>query len=313
VIALPAPAVGRQDVITVIGSINLDLIATVERLPAPGETVPGDGFTTAPGGKGANQALAAARAGARVRMVGAVGSDPFAGQATELLVSGGVDLSGVQVAPYPTGVALILVGGDGENVIAIVPGANQVVGAAAVEAASLQPGEHVLLQHEIPLATVEAALDAARYAGAVTILNTAPFRREAAGLLNKASYVVANETEFDLYARELGLPGVDRAARMRSFARYTDRTIVVTLGSEGVIAATPEADLSVPALSITPVDTVGAGDTFCGYLAASLSDGLPLEQALRRAAAAGSLACLKPGAQPAIPYAAEVEAALHSR
>ena len=299
--------------ITVIGSINLDLIATVERLPAPGETVPGDHFATAPGGKGANQALAAARAGARVRMVGAVGTDPFAGQATELLRSGGVDLTSVQVTAYPTGVALILVGSDGENVIAIVPGANQAVDATAVEAASLQPDEHVLLQHEVPLTTVDAALDAARNAGAVTILNTAPFRREAAGLLNKASYVVANETEFDLYARELGLPGVDRVARMRSFARYTDRTIVVTLGGEGVIAATPEADLSVSALQITPVDTVGAGDTFCGYLAASLADGLPLEQALRRAAAAGSLACLKPGAQPAIPYASDVDAALQSR
>jgi ribokinase len=300
-------------VITVIGSINLDLIAAVERLPAPGETVPGDRFSTAPGGKGANQALAAARAGASVRMVGAVGSDPFAEQATALLRSGGVDLSGVQLTPYATGVALILVGADGENVIAIVPGANQAVDAAAVEAASLQPGEHVLLQHEVPLATVEAALDAARQAGAVTILNTAPFRREAASLLNKASCVVANETEFDLYARELGLPGADRASRMRSFARYTDRIIVVTLGGEGVIAATPEADLSVPALEIAPVDTVGAGDTFCGYLAASLADGLPLQQALRRAAAAGSLACLRPGAQPAIPYASEVDAALQSR
>jgi len=200
-------------VITVIGSINLDLIARVQRLPAPGETVPGDGFSTAPGGKGANQALAAARAGASVRMVGAVGSDPFAAQATELLRSGGVDLGGVRLTPYATGVALILVGDDGENVIAIVPGANQEVDAAAVEAATLQRGEHVLLQHEVPLATVEAALDAARQAGAVTILNTAPFRREAAGLLNKSNYVVANETEFDLYAEELGLPGEDRVDR----------------------------------------------------------------------------------------------------
>jgi ribokinase len=304
---------GALKVITVIGSINLDLIATVERLPAPGETVPGDGFSTAPGGKGANQALAAARAGARVRMVGAVGSDPFAQQATELLSSGGVDLAGVQVTAYPTGVALILVGGDGENVIAIVPGANQAVDAAAVEAASLQRGEHVLLQHEVPLATVDAALDVARQAGAVTILNTAPFRREAARLLNKASYVIANETEFDLYAQELGLPGTDRASRMRSFARYTDRTIVVTLGGEGVMAATPDADLSVPALAITPVDTVGAGDTFCGYFAASLADGYDLGPALSRAAAAGSLACLRPGAQPAIPHAGEVDAALQSR
>ena len=182
----------------------------------------------------------------------------------------------------------------------------------AVEAAGLQRGEHVLLQHEVPMATIEAAIDEARRVGAVTVLNTAPFRKEAVGLLNKSDYVVANETEFDLYAQELGLPGDDRRARMHFFARYTDRTIVVTLGGDGVIAATPEADLHVPALPITPVDTVGAGDTFCGYFAASLADGMSVEQALRRAAAAGSLACLKPGAQPAIPLAADVDAALQS-
>jgi ribokinase len=299
-------------VITVIGSINLDLITTVDRLPAPGETVPGGDFSTAPGGKGANQALAAARAGAEVRMVGAVGKDAFAAQATELLSAGGVDLSAVKTADRPTGVALILAGGDGENMIAIAAGANETVSAADVEAAGLQGGEYVLLQHEVPMATVEAAIDEARRVGALTVLNTAPFRPEAAGLLNKSNYVIANETEFDLYARELGLPGSDRRQRMHFFARYTDRTVVVTLGADGVMAATPDAELYVPALNITPVDTVGAGDTFCGYFAASLAAGYDVEQALRRSAAAGSLACLKAGAQPAIPSAAEVDGALQS-
>lgn len=295
--------------ITVVGSINLDLIATVERLPLPGETVPGDDFKTAPGGKGANQALAAARAGARVRMIGAVGGDAFATQATALLAEGGVDLSGVRQSREPTGVALILVGADGENVIAVVPGANGTVGRDAVAGAGIIPGEHVVLQHEVPLDTVEAALDAARSAGAVSLLNTAPFRREAAPLLAKADYIIANETEFDLYASELALGGVDRLARMRGLAESSGRTIVVTLGGEGVIAVSPHAVLQVEALKITPVDTVGAGDTFCGYLAAGLAAGLPLEQALGRAAAAGSLACLKPGAQPAIPLADEVDRA----
>jgi ribokinase len=301
-------------VITVIGSINLDLITTVERLPAPGETVPGDDFKTAPGGKGANQALAAARAGAEVRMVGAVGNDAFAGQATALLAEGGVDLSAVrEAADSPTGVALILVGARGENMIALAAGANKAVDAADVEAAALQAGEHVLLQLEIPLDTVAAAIEAAHGVGAVTVLNTAPFRREAASLLSRADYIIANETEFDLYAKELGLPGADREARMHTFARFTDHTVIVTLGGDGVIAATPEANLHVPALKITPVDTVGAGDTFCGYLAAALAAGLGLEEALRRAAAAGSLACLRPGAQPAIPFAAEVDEALRRR
>lgn len=296
--------------ITVIGSINLDLIASVDRLPAPGETVPGSGFKTAPGGKGANQALAAARAGASVRMIGAVGKDAFAAEALACLKDGKVDLAGVHETHAATGTALILVGGDGENMIAIVPGANETVLAGDLVKADLKKGDIVLLQHEIPLATVEAALDATAEAGGIAILNTAPFRIEAAPFLEKATYVVANETEFDLYSEVLALSGADRPARMKAFAEKTGRTIIVTLGGEGVLAATPEAFLSVPALKITPVDTVGAGDTFCGYLGAGLAERLPLGDALRRAAVAGSLACLKPGAQPAIPHLKDVDAAI---
>ncbi|WP_421916308.1 ribokinase [Mesorhizobium sp.] len=296
--------------IIVVGSINLDLIANVDRLPGPGETVGGSGFTTAPGGKGANQALAAARAGAEVRMVGAVGKDSFANEALALLRDGKIDLSGVGESFASTGTALIMVGGDGENMIAVVPGANDSVVAGDLSKAFLKKGDVVLLQHEIPLQTVDAALDAARAAGAITVLNTAPFRGEAAAFLGKADYVVANETEFDLYVEALSLSGRDRTARMRDFAGKTGRTIVVTLGGDGVMAATPADVLAVPAMKITPVDTVGAGDTFCGYFAAGLSSGLPLEQALARAGAAGSLACLKPGAQPAIPLARDVDAAL---
>jgi ribokinase len=296
--------------ITVVGSINLDLIATVERLPGPGETVRSGGYSTAPGGKGANQALAAARAGGKVRMIGAVGKDGFATDALVCLKDGKVQLSGVREAAAATGVALIFVDAKGENVIVVAPGANDTVLAGDLAKARFTKGEVVLLQHEIPLATVEAALAAVAEAGAVSVLNTAPFRPEAAKLLPMADYVVSNETEFDLYADALKLSGDDRAARMRAFVERTGRTIIVTLGSEGVIAASPEGDLTVPALKITPVDTVGAGDTFCGYFGAGLDARLPLEQALRRAAAAGSLACLKPGAQPAIPHAKEVDEAL---
>ncbi|ESZ22230.1 ribokinase [Mesorhizobium sp. L48C026A00] len=298
--------------IIVVGSINLDLIANVNRLPAPGETVRGSGFATAPGGKGANQALAAARAGAKVRMVGAVGKDNFATEALALLRDGKVDLSGVGETFASTGTALIMVADDGENVIAVVPGANDSVVTGDLSKAFMKKGDVVLLQQEIPLQTVDAALDAARAAGAVTVLNTAPFRAEAAAFLGKADYVVANETEFDLYGEALSLSGRDRPARMRDFAGTTGRTIVVTLGGDGVLAATPADLLMVPALNVTPVDTVGAGDTFCGYFAAGLSSGLPLDQALARAAAAASLACLKPGAQPAIPLAKDVEAALQN-
>lgn len=296
--------------IVVIGSINLDLIASVDRLPGPGETVRGSGFATAPGGKGANQALAAARAGAKVRMVGAVGKDSFAGEALALLRDGKIDLSGVGETFASTGTALIMVGADGENVIAVVPGANDSVVPGDLSKAFLKSGDVVLLQLEIPLQTVEAALDAARTAGAITVLNTAPFHSDAAGFLGKADYLVANETEFDLYGEALSLSGRDRPARMRDYAARTGRTIVVTLGPDGVLAATPDDLLMVPALKITPLDTVGAGDTFCGYFAAGLAAGLPLDQALARAAAAGSLACLKAGAQPAIPLARDVDAAL---
>ncbi|WP_214476214.1 ribokinase [Mesorhizobium sp. dw_380] len=299
--------------IIVIGSINLDLIANVDRLPSPGETVSGSGFVTAPGGKGANQALAAARAGASVRMVGAVGKDSFAAEALALLRDGKVDLSGVAETFASTGTALIMVGDDGENIIAVVSGANASVLPGDLAKALLEKGDVVLLQHEIPLATVDAALDQVRAAGAITVLNTAPFQSDAAAFLGKADYVVANETEFDLYGEALALSGRDRAARMRDFAAKTGRTIVVTLGGDGVMAATPTDFLTIPAMKITPVDTVGAGDTFCGYFAAGLSSGLALDKALERAGVAGSLACLKPGAQPAIPQAADVDKALKEK
>lgn len=296
--------------VIVIGSINLDMITTVGRLPGPGETVRGGRFWTAPGGKGANQALAAARAGASVRMIGAVGRDPFATEALALLKDGGVDLSAVKSAPEPTGVALILVGADGENVIAVAPGANDAVTPDDVAEAGPAKGDVLLLQHEIPLATVMSAIVAARAAGALAVLNAAPFAAEAVAFMGEADVVVANETEFDLCARAMALDGADRTERMRRFAGRTGRTIVVTLGADGVLVATRDAAFAVPTIPVKPVDTVGAGDTFCGYLGAALADGLPLEAAVRRAAVAGALACLKPGAQPAIPSRAEVERVL---
>lgn len=295
--------------ITVIGSINLDLIANVGRLPRPGETVPGSAFKTAPGGKGANQALAAARAGVPTRMIGAVGRDSFADEALALLRESGVDTSHLRQSAAATGTALILVDDKGENIIAVVPGANASVLPGDVVKPPLERGV-VLLQHEIPLETVDAALDAARNAQVVSILNTAPFRIEAAAMLEKADYVVANETEFDLYAKTLHLKGASRTELMQDFASRTGRTIIVTLGADGVIAVTPKEMLEIAALKVEPVDTVGAGDTFCGYLGAGLHARLPLAEVLRRAAAAASIACLKPGAQPSIPPAAEVDAAL---
>ena len=294
--------------ITVLGSTNLDLIGTVSRIPSPGETVPGDQFSMAAGGKGANQALAARRAGAEVRMFCAVGTDSFATDALRLLRADGVDLGRLKTVPGATGIAMIFVDQHGENVIAILPGANAAMGAAEAEAAlaGLGAGSVLMLQQEIPQAATARALDLAAAQGVTSILNTAPFLETTPELARKASIVIANETEFALLCG--GRTG-KLEELMADWARTHRQTVIVTLGPDGARAATPSHSFSVPAMRVDPVDTGGAGDTFCGYLAAGLDAGLELEPAMRRAAVAASLACLKPGAQPAIPYAGEVDAA----
>jgi ribokinase len=297
-------------VITVFGSANLDLIGTVSRIPGPGETVPGDKFSTAAGGKGANQALAARRAGAGVRLVGAVGTDAFADEATALLKADAVDLSSLRHEPGPTGIAMIFVDSHGENVIAILPGANGTVsGTDADTALDAMDGDDVLVvQQEVPQPATRRALELAKERGIVSLLNTAPYLPTTPEVAPLASILVANETEFALLCGGTKEPLNDL---MRDWARKHGQTLIVTLGGDGARAATVGGELtSVAALPVTPVDTTGAGDTFVGYLAAGLDAGLDLEAAMRRAAAAGSLACLKPGAQPAIPYATDVDAAL---
>lgn len=295
--------------ITVLGSINMDLVATTARLPKPGETVSGNSFTTAAGGKGANQALAAKRAGADVRMVGAVGDDPFAAQATAMMHVAAVDMRGVKTSPSPTGTALILVGGDGENMIAVVPGANGTVSAedARSSIGAMKKGDYLLLQLETPPDAVEAALDAAHAKGVTTVINIAPLTEHAARLGKKADIVIANETEFELLAGQQKLTAEDRITALKRLYAETRQTIIVTLGGDGVVAIRNGEIFRAKGLTIEPVDTVGAGDTFCGYFAASLEGGLSFDKALRRAAVAGSLACLKAGAQPSIPFAKDVD------
>lgn len=298
--------------ITVFGSINMDLIANTAELPKPGETVPGSSFATAAGGKGANQALAARRAGSSVRMAGAVGSDTFAEPALALLKDAGTDLSSVSKAGEPTGTALILVGGTGENMIAVIPGANGTITPedAAKAVGAMAAGDILMLQLEVPPVAVEAALKAAREKGVITVLNTAPFTADAERLAKLADIVVANETEFDALSGANSATSSERIDALRRRYEALKQTFVVTLGGDGVIAIRDGEILSAKGLKIEPVDTVGAGDTFCGYLAASLDQALPFAESLRRAAVAGSLACLTRGAQPAIPLAAAVDQAL---
>ena len=295
--------------ITVFGSTGLDQIGTVPRLPGPGETVLGGVFATAPGGKGSNQALAARRAGADVKHVGAVGDDLFAAEATALLRAGGVDLSALKTAPGATAVAMIFVDSHGENCIAVLPGANATITPSDADAAlgHLPKGSIVMLQQEIAQAATERALDIARANGLVAILNTAPYLDSTPRLAPTAAILVANETEFELLSGR-GIDDLDAA--MTDWAATHNQTLIVTLGGDGAKAAFDGKLIHVPALPIKPIDTVGAGDTFCGYLAAGLDAGLDLEAAMKRAAVAASLACLKPGAQPAIPLADEVAAAM---
>ena len=212
----------------------------------------------------------------------------------------------------PTGTALILVGGDGENMIAVVPGANGTLspGQAAEAVSGSKPGDILMLQLEVPAASVKAALEAAKARGVRTVLNTAPLIAEAADLAKLADIVIANETEFELLVGREALTADQREQMLLQMHTETGQILIITLGAEGVIAAEGGSLHRTKGLKIEPVDTVGAGDTFCGYLAAGLDSGLALSEALRRAAVAGSLACLKPGAQPSTPVADEVAASL---
>ncbi|MBI1405630.1 MAG: ribokinase [Caulobacter sp.] len=279
--------------LTVIGSINLDLVATAATLPAPGETVTGAVLARHPGGKGANQALAARRLGATVRMVGRVGTDSMAEEALALLKADGVDVAGVAVdAQAATGVALIAVDAAGENQIIVAPGAN-----ARVTPAELPPEIEgaVILQLELPVATVSAAV--ARASGFV-VLNLAPAAQVPADVLARADLIVVNETEAAFYGQ-----GLHQARGM----------VAVTLGGKGarLFKGGVEVARAAPP-PVAVVDTTGAGDCFVAALTVALLEARPADQALRFACTAGALAVTRTGAQPSLPTRAEVNAAMES-
>ena len=284
--------------ILVFGSINIDLSLPVPHLPAAGETVLGGDYLLAPGGKGANQALAARRAGAEVALAGAVGEDGFADAALALLRQDGVDLALVRTVARPTGCATIIVDAGGENLIAVAPGANAEVMAAQVPDALLGPRTLVVAQREVPPGETAALFRRGRARGARTLLNLAP-----AGALDAASLA-----DIDLLVANGGEAAtLDGEPAM--IARRLSQGLIVTRGAAGATAFLAEGSrLDIPALAIAPVDTTGAGDTFVGVLAAGLDGGLPLAAALRRAGAAAALCCLNRGAQPAMPGAAAIDA-----
>jgi ribokinase len=297
--------------ILLVGSSNTDMIVRVPRIPRPGETVLGSGFSMAGGGKGANQAVAAARAGGRVTFVARVGDDVFGERALGGFAAAGIDTRFVLRTPgAASGIALIDVDDRGENSISVASGANALLSAADVGAAAgaLAAADLVLLQLESPIETVEAAVRWAGESGVPVILNPAPARPLEDRLLARVSVLTPNETEAELLSglavRDEG--GV-RAAAARLRARGP-RTVVVTLGERGVYALAPEFDGFLPAFRVEAVDTTAAGDVFNGALAVALAEERPLAEALRFAQAAAAISVTRAGAQPSAPARAEIDA-----
>jgi ribokinase len=292
--------------ITVFGSINVDLVTRVKRTPGPGETVPGSDYSLMPGGKGANQALAARRAGAAVRMVGAIGDDFLAEVALRELVAGGVDLTTVTRRAGTTGVAIIVVNEDGDNTIVLSPGANAHATADAIPADAFGDGDTLLLQNEVPLAETLAAAAKARRAGARVVFSVAPYVPLSPDEVAAVDIIIVNEHEAADFARHLQVPAGNAEETVSGLAARLGHTVIATLGPDGAVAADHGELVRVPALTVTPGDTTGAGDTFCGVLAAWLDEGASFRTAMARAAVAGSLAVTKQGAQPSFPTRAEI-------
>lgn len=282
--------------VVVFGSVNLDLVARVPRLPRPGETIAGTDFAMAPGGKGANQALAARRAGAAVAMFGAVGSDTFAAAALGNLVAAGVDIAGVTAVPAATGVALINVDARGENAITVVAGANAHARAALVPVTVMGAGTTLLMQLEVAVPEVAALATRARAAGARVVLNAAPAEPLPGELWRAVDVLLVNEREALEYANAWQLPVAPASFIAAMDARF-GVAVVVTLGSRGAITLADDALREVAPPRVTVVDTTGAGDAFAGALAAALDRGAALPEAMEAAVRAGALACTHPGAQ----------------
>jgi ribokinase len=314
--------------VVVVGSVNVDLVATVDHLPAAGETVGDAAFDRHPGGKGGNQAVAAVRLGARVALVGAIGDDPLAADARAALASEGIDLSGLSVVAGPTGVALILVDRRGENIIAVAPGANAELTAAlagdSLARLGIGRGDVLLVGHEIPTATVRAALAAGRAAGARTILNPAPAAGIDRSLFDLVDVLVPNRVELGQIVAadgrragrdvDPGAPPERLAATLLEVSGdgpAVREAVVVTLGSGGAIAIRPGgAVVEAVAPRVEAIDTVGAGDTFVGALAADLAAGSSLDDAVRRAVLAAALSTTRAGARGGMPTRSELDAAL---
>ena len=302
----------KRPQVTVLGSLNMDISVTVPRLPGPGMTVLGSAAVFTPGGKGANQAVAAARLGAEVRMAGCVGDDDFGRQLLAGLRDEGVDAGDVRIAAgVPTGLAMISVDGAGENLITVAPGANHEVGGPEVSSAVSSPRDVLVISAEIPVPAIRAALAATR--GTRSVLNLAPAPAQAAAVVaDGVDWLVVNESEAGaVLGRPVdGLADAGRAAA--GLVAAGARCAVVTAGAHGAALASRDSArgevASIPAFQVEAVDTVGAGDTFVGALAVALAAGMPAPEAVRAAAAAGATAATRHGAQAGLPRPADIRA-----
>ncbi|MEV8516455.1 ribokinase [Dactylosporangium sp. NPDC051484] len=298
--------------IVVVGSVNLDLVVATPRLPSPGETVLGGEFRTVPGGKGANQAVAAARAGAACAFVGAVGSDDFGRMLRDNLVAAGVDVRGLRTADGPSGVALITVDAAAENCIVVSPGANATLaGLTAADRAAIGAADVLLLQLEVPLPVVAEAAGCARDGGTTVVLNAAPAAPLPRHLLDLVDMLVVNEHEAAVVA---GLPAHTGTAALVDALLALVPTVVLTLGTRGAAYGDRcGLRLRVPAPVIDAVDTTAAGDAFTGALAVAWVERgtASSEDALRWACAAGAACAQRPGASVALPERARIDALFH--
>lgn len=295
----------------VAGSINMDVVATADRHPRIGETVAGHAVLYFPGGKGANQAVSAAKLGAPVTLIGRLGSDAFGHELKAFLAAQGIDLTFVQeTAGAHTGTAIITLA-NADNTIIVIPGANAFVSAADVAGPALAKGDVAVSQFEIPLPAIGALFQRARAAGATTILNPAPAHGFGAELLDLVDILILNETELGLLAKT-ELRDTDDDARfvatIRSLQTGKDKIVCVTIGRRGVVALVHGEPLIVPGRTVKAVDTTGAGDCFVGAVAAQLAGGRSIREALDYANAAASICVQRMGAAPSMPTAAEVEA-----
>lgn len=295
----------------VAGSINMDVVATADRHPRIGETVAGNAVLYFPGGKGANQAVAAAKLGAPTVLIGRLGKDAFGDELRKFLAAQGIDLSLVrETADAHTGTALITTA-NADNTIVVIPGANALVDAADVAAPALARGDIAVSQFEIPLATIAAFFQSARAAGATTILNPAPAVEASRALLDLVDVLILNETELGLLAKA-ELHDADDHARFidaaRSLQANGNKIICVTLGKRGVLALVDGKPRVIPGRTVKAVDTTGAGDCFVGAVAARLASGKSIYDALDYANSAASISVQRMGAAPSMPTVEEVDA-----